>query len=219
MDPARAGGSSRPALRYARRVHGYGPTTALIVVDVQNDFADPAGGLSVAGGDRIIPAVNREIDRARAAGALVVATQDWHPEHTPHFARDGGIWPVHCVEGTWGADLHPGLELPDDAPRVRKGANGEDGYSGFMMRDPVSGTTIPTELEALLRAGGVESVVVVGLATDYCVKATALDAVRLGFRTTVLTDAVAAVDLQSGDGDQALDELLEAGAALERSIE
>ncbi|HEX7949421.1 MAG TPA: isochorismatase family protein [Candidatus Limnocylindrales bacterium] len=197
----------------------YRRTTALIVVDVQNDFADPAGGLSVSGGDRIIPAVNREIGRARAASAAVVATQDWHPEHTPHFARDGGIWPVHCVGGTWGADLHQALELPVDAPRIRKGANGEDGYSGFTMRDPVSGETIPTELEALLRANGVEAVVVVGLATDYCVKATALDALRLGFRTTVLTDAIAAVDLQPGDGDRALDELRTAGAAVERSAE
>lgn len=197
----------------------YGPDVALVVVDVQNDFADPAGGLSVAGGVRIIAAVNREVEDARAAGAMVVATQDWHPRHTPHFARDGGAWPVHCVAGTWGADLHPILELPADAPRVRKGANGEDGYSGFTMRDPTTGETIPTELEALLHGGGIASVVVVGLATDYCVRASALDAVRLGFRTTVLTDAVAAVDLQPGDGDRALAELREAGAAVEPSIE
>jgi len=196
----------------------YGPFTALIVVDVQNDFADPAGGLTVAGGDRIIAAVNREMSAARAADALVVATQDWHPEHTPHFARDGGVWPVHCVAGTWGAELHPTLEIPDDAARVRKGANGEDGYSGFTMRDPVSGETIPTELEAILRDAGVEAVVVVGLATDYCVEATALDAVRLGFRTTVLTDAIAAVDLEPGDGDRALGELREAGAAVQPSV-
>ncbi|MGZ8437981.1 MAG: isochorismatase family protein, partial [Candidatus Limnocylindrales bacterium] len=178
----------------------YRPDVALVVVDVQNDFADPTGGLSVAGGDRIIGAVNGEVERAAAAGSTIVATQDWHPEHTPHFARDGGIWPVHCVAGTWGAELHPALMLPGEAPRIRKGANGEDGYSGFTMRDAVSGATIPTELEAMLRAGGVESVVVVGLATDYCVKATALDAVRLGFRTAVLTEAIAAVDLEPGDG-------------------
>lgn len=196
----------------------YGPDVALVVVDVQNDFADPAGGLSVAGGQRIIAAINREVDRARAADALVVATQDWHPEHTPHFARDGGVWPVHCVAGTWGAELHPTLELPDDTPRVHKGANGEDGYSGFTMRDPVSGETMATELEGMLRDGGIGSVVVVGLATDYCVKATALDAVRLGFRTTVLTDAVAAVDVKPGDGERALGELREAGATVEASI-
>jgi len=196
----------------------YGPAAALIVVDVQNDFADPSGGLAVSGGDRIIATVNSEIGRARAAGALIVATQDWHPEHTPHFARDGGAWPVHCVAGTWGAELHPVLALPAEAPRVRKGANGEDGYSGFMMRDPVSGETVPTELEDALRAARVDSVIVVGLATDYCVKATALDAVRLGFRTAVLTDAIAAVDLQPGDGDRALEELRAAGVELERSV-
>jgi nicotinamidase/pyrazinamidase len=192
----------------------YGPGTALIVVDVQNDFADPAGSLSVAGGDAIIPTIDREIADAMTAGALIVATQDWHPLVTPHFAKDGGIWPVHCVADTWGAMLHPDLALPFNAPRVRKGANGEDGYSGFTMRDPTSGETTPTELESLLRDAGVERLVVVGLATDYCVKATALDALRLGFDTAVLTDAIAAVDLEPGDGDRALEEMRAAGAAL-----
>jgi nicotinamidase/pyrazinamidase len=195
----------------------YGPRAALIVVDVQNDFADPAGGLAVPGGERIIAEVNREIRLAQPAGSLIAATQDWHPEHTPHFARDGGTWPVHCVAGTWGAELHPELQLPDDSPRVRKGAHGEDGYSGFTMRDPRTGETQPTELEALLRAAGVDGVVVTGLATEYCVKATALDAQRLGFRTTVLTDAIAAVELQPGDGDRALEELRTAGVELRRS--
>ncbi len=195
----------------------HGPGTALIVVDVQNDFADPAGGLSVAGGDAIIGTINREIVQARARGALVIATQDWHPASTPHFAKDGGIWPVHCVAGTWGAELHPDLTLPDDAPRVRKGVNGEDGYSGFTMRDPVSGETIPTELERILRTAGVDGVVVAGLATDYCVKATALDASRLGFEATVLTDAIAAVNLQPGDGERALEEMHAAGVTLART--
>ena len=196
----------------------YGPGTALIVVDVQNDFADPDGALSVMGGDGIIATVNREIAAARAAGALVVATQDWHPESTPHFAKDGGQWPVHGVGGTWGAELHPALELPADAPRLRKGANGEDGYSGFTMRDAGTGQTIATELEGLLRERSIKAVIIGGLATDYCVKATALDAVRLGFQTAVLTDAVAAVDLQRGDGDRALEELRTAGVQLERSV-
>ena len=198
-------------------MQAYGPTTALIVVDVQNDFADPRGSLSVAGGEAIIPAVNREIEAAGAGGALIVATQDWHPERTPHFVTDGGPWPIHCVGGTWGADLHPDLQLPDDAPRIRKGVNGEDGYSGFTMQDPSSGAAISTELEALLRAAGIENVAVVGLATDYCVKATALDAARLGFRTAVLTSAVAAVNLKPDDGDRALDELRTAGVALQGS--
>jgi nicotinamidase/pyrazinamidase len=189
----------------------YDPTTALIVVDVQNDFADPAGGLSVSGGASVIPTINAEAAAAEANGALVVATQDWHPEATPHFAKDGGVWPVHCVAGTWGAELHPDLALPGDPPRVRKGANGEDGYSGFTMRDPTTGEEIPTELDALLRERGVRRVVVVGLATDYCVRATALDAVRLGYETALLTDAIAAVDLQPGDGQRALDEMTSAG--------
>ena len=192
----------------------YGPGSALIVVDVQNDFADPDGSLSVAGAATIIPRINREIESAQANGALVVATQDWHPSSTPHFAKDGGIWPVHCVADTWGAALHPALALPDGVPRVRKGANGEDGYSGFTMRDPISGETIATELEALLRDAGVDHVVVTGLATDYCVKATAIDAARLGFETSVLTDAIAAVDLEPGDGERALDEMAAAGVRL-----
>ena len=196
----------------------YRPGTALIVVDVQNDFADPAGGLSVRGGDAVIPAIDREIEMARANGAIVIATQDWHPPSTPHFAKDGGIWPVHCVADTWGAELHPDLALPDIAPRVRKGANGEDGYSGFTMRDPVSGETIATELDALLRDASVDSVVVTGLATDYCVKATAIDAVTLGFQTSVLTDAIAAVDLKAGDGDRALAEMEAAGVTLWRAV-
>jgi nicotinamidase/pyrazinamidase len=198
-------------------VNPYGPETALIVVDVQNDFADPAGGLSVAGGDAIIGAINREIVKAWGNDAFVVATQDWHPATTPHFAKDGGIWPVHCVADTWGAELHPEMALPDDAPLVRKGVNGEDGYSGFTMRDPSTGETIPTELEALLRAAAIARVVVVGLATDYCVKATALDAARLGFETSVLADAIAAVNLEPGDGDRALEELRAAGVMLTAS--
>jgi nicotinamidase/pyrazinamidase len=189
--------------------------TGLVVVDVQNDFADPAGSLAVAGGEAIVPAVNAAVAAARAAGSLVAYTADWHPPHTPHFAADGGIWPAHCVGGTWGAELHPRLTV--DGPVVRKGSNGEDGYSGFTMRDPVSAATMPTELEGMLRAAGVERVVVCGLATDYCVKATALDAARLGFGTTVLLDAIAAVDLAPGDGQRALDELAAAGVILESS--
>ncbi len=187
----------------------YDPSVALVVVDVQNDFADPAGGLAVRGGDAVVPRINEESAAARAAGALVVYTQDWHPESTPHFAKDGGVWPVHCVAGTWGAELHPALHA--DGPRVRKGSNGEDGYSGFTMRDPVSGTTVPTELESLLRDRGVRRVVVCGLATDYCVKATALDAASLGLETTVLLDAIAAVDLEPGDGERAIAEMRDAG--------
>lgn len=192
----------------------YEPTAALVVVDLQNDFADPAGSLSVSGGEAIIGRVNEEVRRAGEAGALVVATQDWHPPSTPHFVTDGGTWPVHCVAGTWGAELHPGFSLPADAPRVRKGSNGEDGYSGFTMRDPASGEERSTELEGLLRSRDVRRVVVCGLATDYCIRATALDAARLGFATTLLTDAIAAVDLEPGDGERAISEMAEAGVEL-----
>lgn len=190
----------------------YGPSTALIVVDVQNDFADPKGSLFVPGAADILPLVNSEARRATEAGAFVVYTQDWHPESTPHFAKDGGPWPVHCVGGSWGAEFHPALSVV--GPSVRKGANGEDGYSGFTMKDPTSGETIPTELEGLLRARGIEKAVVVGLATDYCVSATAIDAANLGFETEVLQDAMAAVDLNPGDGQAAIDRMSAAGCTL-----
>ena len=190
----------------------YDPTTALIVVDVQNDFADPAGSLYVKGAADVVRMVNGEARRASEAGAFVVYTQDWHPESTAHFAKDGGIWPVHCVGGTWGADFHP--ELSVVGPSVKKGVNGEDGYSGFTTKDPKTGETSPTELDALLRGKGIKRVVVVGLATDYCVSATALDAAGLGYGTEVLQDAIAAVDLVEGDGERARAAMAAAGCVL-----
>ena len=194
----------------------YDERTALIVVDVQNDFADPAGSLYVKGGDQVVDAVNDEVAAAIEAGATVVYTLDWHPPVTPHFAKDGGVWPVHCVAGTWGSQLHPGLTVVEGAEEVRTGVAGEDGYSGFTVREPVSGEEHATALDDILRRRGVERVVVVGLATDYCVKETALDAVRLGYETTLLTGAVAAVDLSPGDGERALEEVKAAGANLSR---
>ena len=193
----------------------YDATTALIVVDVQHDFADPSGSLSVRGGQEVVPVLNAQAEAARAARGHVVYTADWHPARTPHFVTDGGIWPVHCVADTWGAELHPDLVV--DGPRIRKGANGEDGYSGFTMRDPVTGEASPTPLEGLLRERDVDRVVVCGLATDYCVKATALDAAGLGFGTAVLVDAVAAVNLAAGDGDRAIEEMRAAGVAIHQT--
>lgn len=190
----------------------YDPKTALVIVDVQNDFADPAGSLYVRGGETIIDAINAEIERASAAGALLVYTQDWHPSSTPHFEKDGGIWPVHCVADTWGAAFHPRLNVREDAIFIRKGSGGEDGYSAFSVRDPATGETAPTQLEAALRERGIERIVIAGLATDYCVKETALDGRRLGFGVTILRDAVRAVDLQPGDGDRALEAVRAAGA-------
>lgn len=191
----------------------YDATTALIVVDVQNDFADPSGSLYVKTGEQVVPLINDEIALAIAKGARVFYTQDWHPESTPHFAKDGGVWPVHCVQETWGAELHP--ELVVGGPVVRKGSNGEDGYSGFSMRDPVSGETVATPLADLLGEAGVTTLVVCGLATDYCVKATVLDGRERGYPVTVLGNAIRAVDLTEGDGDRAVEEMFAAGALLE----
>jgi nicotinamidase/pyrazinamidase len=198
---------------YHRPVPRYDPATALLIVDVQNDFADPAGSLYVRGGESVVPFVDAQVSAAMAAGARVIYTQDWHPPSTPHFARDGGIWPVHCVADTWGAQFHPGLRV--EGPVVHKGQHGEDGYSGFTMRDPLSGRTEPTELERILRTAGIERLVVAGLATDYCVHATVLDARALGFEVNVLVSAIRAVDLAEGDGDRALARMRGAGANLE----
>ena len=192
----------------------YDAHTALIVTDVQNDFADPKGSLYVQGGERVVANVNDEIDAALAAGATVVYTQDWHPSSTPHFEKDGGVWPVHCVGDTWGSELHPALRVIDGAAFVKKGTQGEDGYSAFSVRDPESGETHSTELGDVLARAGVERVVVVGLATDYCVKETVLDARRRGLATQIPSDAVAAVNVEPGDGDKALEEMRAAGAAL-----
>jgi nicotinamidase/pyrazinamidase len=188
----------------------YTGTTALIVVDVQNDFADPNGSLYVAGAEDAITRVNEEIAAARSAGAFVVYTQDWHPAETPHFADFGGVWPVHCVMNTWGSEFHPALDIVD-APIVRKGSNGEDGYSGFTMRDPDSGDTLLTELDELLRSRGIQNVVVVGIALDYCVKDTACDGATLGYPTTVIEAATAAVNLAEGDDDRAREAITVAG--------
>ncbi len=190
----------------------YDAQTALVVVDVQNDFADPAGSLYVTRGEDVVPIVNDEIARAQSAGATVVYTQDWHPPDTPHFAKDGGIWPVHCVQDSWGAEFHPALDVV--GPSIRKGTGGEDGYSGFTVRDPESGEETPTELGPMLQEAGIENVVVVGLALDYCVKETALDAIAADFATSLLTHATAPVNLEPGDDRRSLAELKAAGVAL-----
>ena len=190
----------------------YDAHSALVIVDLQNDFADSDGSLYVRDADAVIDVANQEIEAAQAAGALVVSTQDWHPADTPHFAKDGGTWPVHCVAGTWGAEFHPRLTVAGRT--VQKGTGGEDGYSGFTMVHPTSGETYATELHDLLQAHDVERVVVVGLATDYCVKETALDAVRLGYETLVLVDGVRPVELEPGDGRKAVDAMASAGVTL-----
>ena len=191
----------------------YDGRTALVVVDVQNDFTDPVGGLAVADAEAILPKVNARIEACRDAGGFVVYTQDWHPPRTPHFDTDGGPWPVHCVRDTWGAELHPDLVV--DGPVVRKGVDGGDGYSGFSVRDPVSGDVSRTELGALLEQHGVTRVVVVGLAGDVCVAATAEDAAASGFTTLVPLEATRMVELHDGDGDRAVSRMRAAGVEVD----
>ena len=175
------------------------PATALIAVDVQHDFL-PGGALGVPDGDLVV----RPLVRAARAVDLVVKTRDAHTADHCSFTEQGGIWPVHCVAGTRGAQLHPAIAALD-GPLVEKGTTqGADAYSGFDG----------TRLAELLREAGVTHVLVGGLATDYCVKATVLDALAAGFQTTVLADAIAAVDVQEGDGRRALDDMVAAGARL-----
>jgi nicotinamidase/pyrazinamidase len=176
---------------------------ALVIVDFQNDFTPPDGALAVPDGDAIAGRIN---ELARSGDFdLVVATRDWHPPDHGSFAERGGPWPVHCVAGTPGAQLHPALDASLVESTIDKGQDaGTEGYSGFE----------DTRLEELLRDRGIDQVTVVGLATDYCVKNTALDALRAGFQVTVDTSAVRGVDVAPGDSERALDELREAGAAL-----
>lgn len=188
----------------------YGPGTALVVIDVQNDFAHPDGALYVDGGETIIGGINDEIATASAAGRLVVYTQDWHPPRTPHFDEDGGAWPVHCVQDTWGARLHDDLDVV--GPIVKKGTEGGDGYSGFSVRDPESGDETSTRLGAILEEHGVEQLYVAGLAKDVCVKETVLDARDRGYRTTLLSSLTRPVDPELAS--DTLEELTTAGATI-----
>jgi nicotinamidase/pyrazinamidase len=188
----------------------YDEGTALVVVDVQNDFADPDGSLYVRDGQQVVPVANEQIAAATSAGAYVVYSQDWHPASTPHFADQGGLWPVHCVKGSWGAAFHPDLQVVGDV--VHKGDQGGDGYSAFSERDPLSGETEPTTLQRLLAEHGVERLVICGLATDYCVVETVADARSLGYPVTVIRDGIRAVDRDAGDGDRALARMRTDGA-------
>jgi len=190
----------------------YDPRTALVVVDVQNDFADPNGSLYVREGEMVVPVANAQIVEAEEAAGLVIYTQDWHPESTPHFEKDGGLWPVHCVHDTWGAMFHPDLRVVGDV--VRKGTGGEDGYSAFSVRDPLSGNTAPTILPGLLAERDVERIVICGLATDFCVVESVTDARDLGYPVTVIRDGVRAVDRKAGSGNRAVEMMLQAGAEL-----
>jgi nicotinamidase/pyrazinamidase len=180
---------------------------ALIIVDVQNDFC-PGGALAVPNGDRVVPILNEYARRFHAAGLPVYASRDWHPPETTHFQAFGGPWPPHCVRGERGAGFHPDLVLPTGTTVVSKGEGAtEDAYSAFQARDE-AGVALPD----LLRLEGIGRVYVGGLATDYCVKATVLEALRVGFRATLLVDASRGVNVSPGDAESAIAEMVRAGA-------
>ena len=180
---------------------------ALIIVDVQNDFC-PGGALAVPTGEEVARTMTQVAKRFRAHGTRVYATQDWHPAGHSSFNEQAGPWPPHCVQGTRGAELHPALDLPEGTAIVKKGSHSDkDAYSGF----------IDSDLEQRLRDAGIRRVFVGGLATDYCVLNTVLDAVDKGFETYVLADAIGAVDVGPGDGDRAIQQMRDAGALLTTS--
>ena len=192
----------------------YDPRTALLVLDIQHDFADPVGSLYVRGGEEVVPLANAEIAAAVDAGADVIYTQDWHPAVTPHFEKDGGVWPVHCVHDTWGAAFHEGLQVDPSAPVIRKGTGGEDGYSTFSVRDPRGGEAWQTTLGTELRDRLIKRLVVCGLATDYGVVETVSDARARHLDVDVLTSAIRAIDLRDGDGERAIQRMRDVGAVL-----
>jgi nicotinamidase/pyrazinamidase len=178
------------------------PDTALIVVDVQNDFC-PGGALAVPDGDKVVPVLNRYISKFLSAGSVIVATRDWHPPDHCSFKAGGGPWPVHCVKNTAGARFHPELDLPATAKVVSKGSNSKlEAYSGFQNKD----------LMEFFKIKGIQTVWVGGLATDYCVKNTVLDAVRNGLNAVYLEDACRGVEVRSGDSLRAVEEMLRSGA-------
>jgi len=174
-----------------------------MIIDVQNDFC-PEGVLPVPDGDGVIPVINRLMDKFD----LVIATRDWHPEKTVHFEK----WPVHCVRNTPGAEFCPGLDTSGIDRIISKGTgNKDDGYSAFETEE--------VDLAAFLKEQGVEEVYFTGLATDYCVKASALDAARNGFRTFLVKDAVRGIDVHPGDVARAFEEMKDAGVVLVYSNE
>jgi nicotinamidase/pyrazinamidase len=180
---------------------------ALLVVDVQNDFCT-GGALAVPGSDAVVEALNRHLQRAATAGTPIYASRDWHPARTSHFKDFGGEWPVHCVQNTSGAAFHPNLHLPPDTIVVTKGERDDaPGYSAFDGTTAGGGTLLDD-----LRCRGIEHLYVGGLATDYCVRASVLDALAAGLKVTLLEDAIAGVDVTPGDSLRALTEMRERGA-------
>ncbi|MDP9277230.1 MAG: isochorismatase family protein [Actinomycetota bacterium] len=177
---------------------------ALLIIDFQNDFTPPDGALAVGGGDEI----GEPIQRLAPLFDVVAATRDWHPPDHASFETEGGPWPVHCVRGTHGAELHPAMDQVNVDFIVDVGRERDDeGYSGFEKSD----------LAQQLRDRGVERMVICGLATDYCVRASTLDACREGFDVTVVEDAIRPVEVELGDGERAIEQMLAAGAKLATS--
>ncbi len=190
-----------------------GRRSALVIVDVQNDFC-PGGALAAPEGDRIVPALNRYIEEARASGIPIYASRDWHPAVTTHFIAYGGPWPPHCVAGTTGADFHPALKLPADAIVISKGDDPDKpGYSAFDGR-----TAAGRRLLDDLRARGIGSLSVAGLTAEYCVKQTVLDALHAGLQVDVLDDAVGGLNAAPGDAERAVADMTAAGARRTRSL-
>ena len=180
--------------------------SGLLIIDVQNDFC-PGGSLAVEHGDLVVPVLNAYSKRFQALQMPIYASRDWHPSVTKHFEEFGGLWPPHCIQGTPGADFHPDLILPDQENIVTTGDGSEDqGYSAFDGHF-LDGTTLAGRLER----DGVEHLYVGGLATDYCVRASALDARKTGIEVTLLLDAVRGVELNHGDSEKAIQEMRSAG--------
>ena len=183
-------------------------TSALLIIDVQNDFC-PGGGLPVPEGNLVVAILNRYITLFRERRLPIIASRDWHPANTSHFRNYGGIWPVHCVQGSEGARVHRDLALPGDAILISKGQDpSQDSYSAFQATTE-SGVPFPQLVKEL----GIGKLYVGGLATDYCVKESVLDGLRLGLSVTLLEDAVRGVDLIPGDSEKAIDEMTKTGAA------
>ena len=179
---------------------------ALLIVDVQNDFC-PGGALGIKDGDKIIPTINKYIKNFASKKLPIFASRDWHPKKTTHFKKFGGVWPVHCVQGTKGAEFHPKLKLPKEAILLYKGMDPEkDSYSAFQAQDQNG-----MSLAKLLKILGIKELYIAGLATDYCVKFTTHDAIREGFKVKILLDAIKGVNLKPDDSEIAIREMVKIG--------
>jgi len=182
---------------------------ALLIVDVQNDFC-PAGKLAVPQGDKIVPVLNKYIKIFSQKKLPMFFSRDWHPQKTSHFKKFGGIWPVHCVQNTKGAEFHPKLKIPKEAIIISKGMDPQkDSYSAFDGEDRYG-----QSLHNILMILGIKELYIGGLATDYCVKATVLEALKRGFKVKLLLDAIKGVDIKPKDSLKAIEEMKQKGAVL-----